>query len=188
MSKEVSITCSPKGLERILVDNVEIDCSEIKDKKISDWFYPAHNMSGWKGLMPEIYSHLADDQATPSFLFIGPPGFEKEFFRCLESNNVKYDGAPSDEERADFRYKDAYKEELRQNYSEALNLYEIASELGHIPAKLKCAEYLMQRKGIEPNSPMWDHAKGKANPSQSGKTRSMVWRSFSFQLTPYSIR
>lgn len=137
-------------LYEVLVNDIPLDIRAIEDKPIPEWFEVADNHSGWQGLIREIRDRIKDDESDLSFLFNGDPEHEKQFFRYLDENNIRYVDGPSDEERAEARFNDACKAEARGQYAAALKQYERAAELGRSDAKFQVAEYLVEGKGCDP--------------------------------------
>ena len=99
-------------LESISVDDMELDITSIKNKPIAEWFAPSNGRDGWQGLLPEIHTLLADDQAELSFEFNGSPEFKAVFENCLRENGIAQDADGMDRNSiAEARYRDAVKAE-----------------------------------------------------------------------------
>lgn len=136
-------------LDSIVVDGEPLDISAISDKSVREWFRPTNRRDGWRGLIEEIYSLLADDKAKLSFEFSGAEEVKREFDACLREAGIVNDVAGDSEEKiAQDLFQDAQRAEHRGNYPVALSKYELAARNGHIAGALMTAKYYIQGKGI----------------------------------------
>lgn len=137
-------------LDSIVVDGEPVDISAISEKNVREWFKPSGKRDGWRGLIKELYSLLADDEVEFSFEFSGAKEIKKQFEECLrEAGIVNNFEGNSEEEIAQENFEKGQQAEHVGNYPVALKYYETAANSGHIRGALAAAEYYYKDKGLE---------------------------------------
>lgn len=137
-------------LDSIVVDGEPLDISAISEKNVREWFKPSGKRDGWRGLIKELYSLLADDKVEFSFEFSGAKEIKKQFEECLREAGIvnKFEGN-SEEKVAQENFEKGQRAEHAGNYSIALKYYETAANSGHMRGALAAAEYYYKEKGLE---------------------------------------
>ena len=139
-----------KKLDKITINDKELDIDPISNKSIPDWFEPSGGRDGWRGLLKEVRAVMADDQEDLFFEFLGPKEFCAVFDENLQKNGEKTTASGiSDDEIAQDRFQDALKAEHRGNYKIALKYYEVAANAGHAEAQFKVGDYYFKGLGLD---------------------------------------
>lgn len=160
----VEITYNSRGLNQIIVGDIDFGIEPIRRKSIEEWFIPFKGRVSWKGLIAEIKEVLQDDDVEFEFEFFGRDEYKSIFENCLKKmgllseNNIKENKPIESEEYKDDKrstlnlddiLRKAKRLENLGKRKEALEQYSILAQQGHADGEYKAAEIRKELLGNE---------------------------------------
>lgn len=144
MSKIRVVVTYKNDLERITIDNVDMDISIIQNKAISEWFEPSNGRDGWRGLISEIKDKASDDSGELAFEFNGNEKAKSIFEKVLKEYGYScITAARSNDEVVSDCFEEAERLIRQGNFEKAIEQYEIAANAGSVEAEYQIANMII---------------------------------------------
>lgn len=157
MNKIRVVVTFKDDLERITVDNVDMDISIIKNKAIPEWFEPSNGRDGWRGLIEEITDRASDDSGELAFEFNGNANAKEVFEKSLKEYGYScISEARSEDEIIDDCFEEAERLVRQGNFERAIEQYEIAANAGSVEAEYLIADTICDKYFFEKDIELTD--------------------------------